>query len=179
MPTTKTTKKPAARASRKPKLLEIAAPEPEGLKILEPTEGPGWVNSTPNEVEYNLLMTAPGGESQECLPLTRREFVMLKRCLAASLGYELRIPTDHCSSDAKDEITQEEIEMVLDLTVAADSFFVNFKKRMAEGVAVQPGKWSVSNDSDDYRENYESNITSWDKNGIRISLTSAENLLPV
>jgi len=151
-------------------------PKSTGLTYPEPTEAPDWANETPGDNIYALIINAALGECLEDLKLSRKEYVMLKRCLAALRGYDLQAPADHPTSDGKDEIeiTQEEIQMVAELTVAIDSFFVNLNKRLTEGATVEPGKWGLKSDGSDYREFYDLPMDGWIRYGLDISTMSAE-----
>jgi hypothetical protein len=166
-----------------PRSTEIAAsePEPAGLQYPEPKEGPTWVDVTPNDVTYSLIMWASDGDCEEEVYINRKEFIEMKRCLGALRGYALHTPIDRRSwdphprsdgpSDAE-EISQEEIQMVAELAVATDSLFVNLKKRLTEGATVEPGKWELKNDSEDYREFYNVSHSGWYRHGLDISMAS-------
>lgn len=138
---TKTKTKPAARS---------AEPKDETPEPMKP-ETPDWVNETPDERVYALNVTDSFGGGEQDVKMTRGEFIRLKRCLAALRGYELRAPLDHWgiahSEEGRDaallNITQEEIQMVMDLEYASDMLFLNLRKRLRLGATVESGKWKV------------------------------------
>ena len=50
---------------------------------------PDWVTKTPDEIEYELLMTDSRGEEAEQISLTRGEYISLKLHLATEMrGYK-------------------------------------------------------------------------------------------
>jgi hypothetical protein len=50
-------------------------------EIAKPAK-PDWLDETPRETEYLLLMNDGAGESQQEIDMTREEFIALKRHLA-------------------------------------------------------------------------------------------------
>jgi len=48
---------------------------------------PDWVTETPDDVSYNLAMFGDEGAAVQDIPLTREEFIELKRRLAELRGY--------------------------------------------------------------------------------------------
>jgi hypothetical protein len=50
---------------------------------------PEWVNETPDECSYDLIMFDAGGGSEEEIHLSRAEYIALKKLLAAMRGYNV------------------------------------------------------------------------------------------
>jgi hypothetical protein len=119
MPTKNKTKPAARSAEPKP-----ATPEPE------PT--PEWVNETPDDNDYQLIMYAWDGDNPQSLHMTRREFITLKRCLAALRGYPLAAPREHFEYSTG--------QYVLNVLVA------NLRQRLQQGAPTNVGKWRLSDD---------------------------------
>jgi hypothetical protein len=142
--------KPSAR-SAEPK--EQPEPTPESAQV------PDWVNVTPDEPEYSLTMFDQGLEPEQEINLTRGEFIRLKRWVAALRSYGLRTPMDHKPKEQQEfstiTITQEEIEMAIDLESVADTLALNFRRRLREGAKVEAGKWHFDETAADTIENYE------------------------
>jgi len=126
------------------------------LAVIQPasapieTEAPDWVNVTPGEASYGLAMWEGGGGEEQRADLSREEFVLLKRLVAALRGYELRAPLDAWERNQRDDayrlrIAQDEIKMVLGLESAMDALCLNFRKRLNLGASVEEGKWRLEN----------------------------------
>jgi|SRR6185295_14095788 len=146
MPETKM--KPAARSAKpKEKPEETAAPKP--------AETPDWVNETVDDTSYSLTMyESGGGGSVEDIDMDRGEFIRLKRWLAALRGYELRSPRNswdynHGGQSPEERqalalnITQLEIQVVMDLEHIADRLVVNLRRRLALGAEIEKGEWHL------------------------------------
>jgi hypothetical protein len=162
MPQTKQQQKAAQLVAAQPR---EKAPEPTPKP--EPIETPDWVNETPDDVEYSMMMYDVGGQCEQEIHMTREEFIRLKRWLAALRVYDLRSPMDrftagHVRGKSESEqtaqvleISQEEIEMVMDLERVSDALVLNIRRRLRLGAAVEPGKWRLFEPADDTIESYE------------------------
>jgi len=139
------------KASRKPK----PKPEPAAVQPISAQDVPDWVNVTPEGPRYDLAMWE-GADAAQFLHLTRDEFIMLKRFLAASRGHELLRPlTDFENSNGEHDktcITQEEIQMLIDGENILSHLSSNIRWRLRQGAAVEPGHWALSSDSSEIDE---------------------------
>lgn len=149
----KTNKKPAARS---------AEPKTKSQKTMRETViGPDWVNETPDATDYSLMMNTRGDCEQD-IPMTREEFIRLKRCLAALRGLPLGAPREHWDyhhtslrerspeelMELALEITQEEIQIALDLHQACSVLVMNFRRRLKIGAQVEAGKWEFHDEGE-------------------------------
>src|SRR2546428_1938651 len=113
-----------------------------------------------------LRCSTDGGYTQD-IDLTRGEFIRLKRWLAALREYDLRTPLNQYHTEclknqteeqrmaATLEITQEEIQMVMDLERVSDFLCLNLRRRLKLGGAVEPGKWRLDEEAASSIESYE------------------------
>jgi len=127
---------------------------------------PDWVNETPDETSYALQMNDQNFQPEQEIHLTRGEYVRLKRWLAALRGYDLETPLDQWRADSlknkpqsnqeyeKIAITQEEIQMVIDLEEVANFLVKNLRRRLKEGARVDPGKWELDDDGSEITETH-------------------------
>ena len=59
----------------------------ESVTALTRTDKPHWVDNTPDEDWYRLVMYEGGGMAEQSIEIDRAEFIHLKGCLAAHRGY--------------------------------------------------------------------------------------------
>jgi hypothetical protein len=167
----RTTTKPAARASRKrsPKNIPQLQPIKAAEKPNPPETGevPEWVNETPRGQSYDLTMFEGDGDPSQDIDLTRYEFITLKRCLAAlrnngPLWLDVPINTTTIHSERpltkRPQITQGEVQIVLDLDGAVEMLMLNLKLRLQRGAEVEPGDWSLSDDGSDCESHHVSGL---------------------
>jgi hypothetical protein len=174
---TKTKTKPAARSAEpKTKTPEPATPET--------AEAPDWVNETPDDNSYSLQMHAWDGDNPQSVRMSRREFILTKRMLAALRGLPLGAPREHWDYSpvrTKDhtpeemqqltlEITQEELEMVMDFERVSDEMSLNLRRRLRLGAKVEPGKWHLDEGAADIIESYEGETVGTCRCGLDIHL---------
>lgn len=171
--------KPAAlKASRK---IETTESKPVEQKPRD-NEAPDWVNGTPNDTEYALQMWGSDGNDLQCVNLTRQEFITLKRWLAGLRRHYLLSPMDgwerrnlEDKSEAEQtadvlRITQEEIQMMVDLDRVADELALNVRRRLQRGAVVEPGKWELSDVAAAAIEEYEGPTGGSDRCGLSVLL---------
>jgi hypothetical protein len=154
-----------ARSSRKPEIHPVESAMASIESKAEPV--PDWVNATPDDNEYTLLMWDSGGDSVQQVEITRGEFITVKRWLAALRGYYLTAPMNewdsHFLKDLTETersakvlgITQEEIQMMLGLEKVADTLALNARRRLQRGATVEPGEWTVCHHGSTDIEKYE------------------------
>jgi hypothetical protein len=159
---------------------------PEPTTPAATAEVPDWVNETPDDTEYILAMHDQEFQIEQEVNLTRGEFIRLKRWLAALRGYSLGTPLDkfaahnlkskpeHEQEFRRIAITQEEIEMVIDIERVGDELALNIRRRLKEGAAVEPGKWQLDG-TEDAIESYEGGtVAGSSRCGLDIHLVSRE-----
>jgi hypothetical protein len=156
--------------------------KPEPTTPAETIAAPDWVNETPDDNSYSLNMYAWDGDNPQSVSMSRREFIMTKRLLAALRGLPLGAPREHWDYShvpAQDhltpekvrqltlEITQEELEMVMDFERVGDELCLNIRRRLKEGASIEAGKWQVSEEGDGV-ESYEGETTGTCRCGLQI-----------
>jgi hypothetical protein len=144
---------------------------------------PDWVNDTPNDTMYSLTMFGPDGGAEQDIELTRGEFVRMKRWVAALRGYHLTAPVsplgllnfkdEAARIEAELRVTQEEIEMLIDVERIADTLALNFRRRLKLGAMIESGKWQLSG-AEDSIESYEGETVGTNRCGVDIHLTERE-----
>jgi hypothetical protein len=157
------------------------APEPT---TQETANAPDWVNETPDDTEYLVTMHDQEFQPEQQVNLTRGEFIRLKRWLAALRGYSLGTPLDefaahnlknkpeHEQEFRRITITQEEIEIVMDIERVGDELCLNLRRRLKEGATVEPGKWRLSDECHDSIESFEqATVAGAERCGLEIILT--------
>jgi hypothetical protein len=156
----------------------------EASAAIDGREVPGWINETPDERVYQLVIFDGDGDCRQEVDTTRKEFITLKRCLAALRGYELMAPGDHTEIQARTlrddggkastlEIRQYEISMVMDLEQALDRLVLNLKSRLAQGAEVETGTWRLHDDGSRI-EDYDGETAGIGRCGLDIVQTRGE-----
>ncbi|MCC6586235.1 MAG: hypothetical protein IT168_05905 [Bryobacterales bacterium] len=97
---------------------------------------PEWVNETPDETTYDLVMFDEGGGPAQRIELTRDEFVGLKEHLASMRGL---VPPASMAEAPVGRVTQHELNAFLDLYEAFYRLVYGAARRAAE-YGIEPGE---------------------------------------
>jgi len=162
------------RTPRKAEQPKPAAVQPDSTP--KPVAAPDWANVTPDDNDYKLIMFLSSGIGEQEIKLSREEFVLAKRVVAAKRGYELLAPRDeytsgHCNELQKIEITQDDIQMVMDLENVVSFLISNIRRRLKDGATIEDGDWQLR---DDESEIERGQIGSLDRDGLRIGSAEEE-----